>query len=181
MPPADDFGGGASIAIRHAAPSHEDTVTRVGYAGNSGFSERAGEYGRTGVTAGSVPRIRQQAGMILVPRIALPCAISPQQEGRALDCIVSTHADAGIAVHKTTAASMSNATFLPQCIVGVSQFQLQVSMTGLEVGVSLITFRETWRSWAIRDASFPDELRNFAVRNPSALAITETTLRFFIQ
>ena len=143
MLPADDFGGGASIVIRHPAPAVADSLTRVGYAGNSGFSECSGENGRTGVTAGAVPRIRQQAGMILIPRIALPCAISPQQEDRALDCIVSTHADAGIAVHRTTAASVSNATFLPQCIVEVSQFQLQVSMTGLEVGVLLITPGET--------------------------------------
>jgi len=154
MPPADDLGGGASIATRHPAPSVAASITWVGYGTNNGFSECSGENGPTGVTAGSVPRIRQQAGMILIPRIALPCAISPQQEGRALDCIVSTHADAGIAVHETTAASMSNATFLPQCIVGVSQFQLQVSITGLKVGVSLITSRQAWRSLTARDASF---------------------------
>ena len=56
--------------------------------------------------------------------IVPPRAISPQQFARALDCIVSTKADTGIAVHKTTVASMSNATFLLQCILVVSQFQL---------------------------------------------------------
>jgi len=76
------------------------------------------------VTAGSAARIRQQAGIILMPSIVPPFAISPQQAPRASDCIVSTQADTGIAVHKTTAASMSNATFLPQCILVVSQFQL---------------------------------------------------------
>jgi hypothetical protein len=124
MPPARGFGGGVSRALRHPEPGVADRSRLVGYGTNSGFSECPGENGRTGVTAGSVPRIRQQAGFILMPRFAPSCAISPQQEGWALDCIVSTQADAGIAVHKTTAASMCNATFLPQCMVVVSQIQL---------------------------------------------------------
>jgi len=124
MSPAENLGGGASITFRHPASRVADGITLVGYATNSSFSECSGENGGTGVTAGSVPRIRQQAGTIFIPCIVPPCAISPQQEGRAVDCIVSTHADAGIAVHKTTAASTSDATFLPQCIVGLSQFQL---------------------------------------------------------
>jgi hypothetical protein len=124
MPPAEDLGGGASRALRHPASGVADRSKLVGYATSSGFGECSGENGGTGVRAGSVPRIRQQAGFILMPRIVPSCAISPQQAGRALDCIVSTQADAGVAVHKTTAASMSNATFLPQCIEVVSQFQL---------------------------------------------------------
>jgi hypothetical protein len=124
MAPGEDLGGGASRALCHPASVAAGRSKRIGYATNSGFSECSGENGGTGVTAGSVPRIRQQVGCILIPRIAPPCAISPQQTGRALDCIISTQADAGIAVHKTAAASMSNATFLPQCIVEVSQFRL---------------------------------------------------------
>ncbi len=77
-----------------------------------------------------------------MPRMALPCAISSQQAARALDCIVSTHADAGIAVHKTTAANTSNAAFFPQCMQTVSRFQLKVSTSRLPVCVSLITFAE---------------------------------------
>jgi len=118
--PAEDFGGGVSRALRHAASVVADRSKLVGYATNSGFSECSGENGGTGATAGSAARIRQQAGIILVP----PFAISPQQAPRASDCIVSTQADTGIAVHKTTAASMSNATFLPQGILVVSKFQL---------------------------------------------------------
>ena len=118
--PAEDFGGGVSRALRHAASVVADRSKPVGYATKSGFSECSGENGGTGATAGSAARIRQQAGIILVP----PFAISPQQAPRASDCIVSTQADTGIAVHKTTAASMSNATFLPQGILVVSKFQL---------------------------------------------------------
>ena len=118
--PAEDFGGGVSRALRHAASVVADRSKLVGYATNSGLSECSGENGGTGATAGSAARIRQQAGIILVP----PFAISPQQAPRASDCIVSTQADTGIAVHKTTAASMSNATFLPQRILVVSKFQL---------------------------------------------------------
>jgi len=118
--PAEDFGGGVSRALRHAASVVADRSKLVGYATNSGLSECSGENGGTGATAGSAARIRQQAGIILVP----PFAISPQQAPRASDCIVSTQADTGIAVHKTTAASMSNATFLPQGILVVSKFQL---------------------------------------------------------
>jgi hypothetical protein len=121
MPPAEDLGGGASITLRHPALGAAGGIRLFGFATNSGFSECSGENGGTGVTAGSVPRMRQQAGIILIPCIVKPCAISPQQEGRALACIVSTQADAGSAVHKSTAASMSNATFLPQCIIGMSQ------------------------------------------------------------
>jgi len=124
MPPAEGFGGGASRTWRHPAAEVADRSRLVGYATNSGFSECSGENGGTGVTAGSVSRIRQQAGVILMLSIVPPRAISPQQFARALDCIVSTQADTGIAVHKTTVASMSNATFLLQCILVVSQFQL---------------------------------------------------------
>jgi hypothetical protein len=124
MRPAEDLGGGASRALRHPAPVVADRSKLVGYATNSGFSECSGENGETGVTEGFIPWIRQQAEFIFMPRIPPSCAISPQQVGRALDCIVSTQADAGIAVHKTTAASMSNATFLPQCIEVLSQFQM---------------------------------------------------------
>ena len=124
MPPAEGFGGGASRTLRHPAAEVADRSRLVGYATNSGFSECSGENGGTGVTAGSVSRIRQQAGVILMLSIVPPRAISPQQFARALDCIVSTQADTGIAVHKTTVASMSNATFLLQCILVVSQFQL---------------------------------------------------------
>jgi len=124
--PAEDFGGGVSRALRHAASVVADRSKLVGYATNSGFSECSGENGGTGATAGSAARIRQQAGIILMPSpsIVPPFAISPQQAPRASDCIVSTQADTGIAVHKTTAASMSNATFLPQRILVVSKFQL---------------------------------------------------------
>lgn len=121
--PAEDLGGGDSRALRHPASGVADRSKLVGYATSRGFSGCSGENGGTGVTAGSVPRIRQQAGCILMPCIVPSCVISPQQAGRALDCIVSTQADAGIAVHKTTAASMRNATFLHQCIIGLSQFQ----------------------------------------------------------
>jgi hypothetical protein len=124
MPPADDLGGGASMTFRHPSPGVADGIRLIGFSTNSGFSECSGENGGTGVTAGAVPRIRQQAGIIFIPRMVPPCAISPQQAERALDCITSTQADAGSAVHKTTAASRSNATFLPQYIIGVSQFQL---------------------------------------------------------
>ena len=122
--PEDDFGGGAFRVMRHPAPAVGDRSTLTGFTTKSGFRECSEENGETGVTAGSVPWIRQQAGFILMPRIALSCAMSPQQEGCVLDCIVSTQADTGIAVHKTTAARISNVTFLPQCIVSVSQFQL---------------------------------------------------------
>ena len=122
--PAEDFGGGVSRALRHAASVVADRSKLVGYATNSGLSECSGENGGTGATAGSAARIRQQAGIILMPSIVPPFAISPQQAPRASDCIVSTQADTGIAVHKTTAASMSNATFLPQRILVVSKFQL---------------------------------------------------------
>jgi hypothetical protein len=123
MPPAEDLGGGASITFRHPASGVANRSRLVGHATKSGCNECSGENGRTGVTAGSVPRMRQHAGFILMPRIVPFCAISPQQAARALDCIVSTQADAGIAVHKTTAASMSNASFLPQCMEVLSQFQ----------------------------------------------------------
>lgn len=128
MPPADDLGGGASRALRHPEPEVADRPKLGGYATNNGLSVRSGETGGTGATAGAVPRIRQQAGMILVPRFAPPCAISPQQEGRAVDCIASTQADAGIAVHKTATASTSNANFLPQCIVGVPSSTLSIHL-----------------------------------------------------
>ena len=124
MPPADDLGGGVSRALRHPAAAMSDRSKLVGYATNNGFSVCSGESGGTGATAGCVSRIWQQAGIILIPRIVPPCAISPQQEGCALDCIKSTQAGAGSAVHKTTAANMSNAIFLLQCIVGVSPFRL---------------------------------------------------------
>jgi hypothetical protein len=94
------------------------------------------------VTAAAVAWIRQQAGVIFMPRMLPSCAISPQQEGRALDRIVSTQAAAGIAVHKTTAARMSNATFLPQCMNVVSRFQPKVSTRALSMRVSRVTFPE---------------------------------------
>jgi len=77
-----------------------------------------------------------------MPGIA-PWAIPSQHAGRALGCIVRTHADTGIAVHRTTAASTSNAIFLPQCMKVVSQFQLRVSTHALCAGVSLVTPRST--------------------------------------
>jgi hypothetical protein len=61
---------------------------------------------------------------MLMLRIVPACAISPQQVGRAVDCIVSRHAEAGIAVQKTTAANIRSATFLPQFMVVVILFQL---------------------------------------------------------
>lgn len=122
--PAEDFGGGASTTFRHPALVITDLSKLVGYVPRSGLSECSGENAGTGATAGLVPWIRQQEGFILMPLIAPSFAISPQQEGRALDCIRSTQADAGIAVHETTTASISNASFLPQCMIVVSQFHL---------------------------------------------------------
>ncbi len=120
--PAEDFGGGASRTLRLPASVVAGRSKLVGDVTSSGLSECSGENGGTGVTAGFVPWMRQQAGIIFAPCVMSLCAISTQQAARALDCIVSTQADTGIAVHKTTAASRSNATFLPQCIVEVSQF-----------------------------------------------------------
>ena len=81
------------------------------------------------MTAGIVPRIWQQEGCMLMPRVIpvcdMPaCAISPQQAGGELVCIVSTQAETGIAVHKTATASISNAIFLPQLTLVVSQVHL---------------------------------------------------------
>lgn len=122
--PADDLGGGASTTFRHPAFAVTDLSRLVGYVTQSGLSERSGENAGTGATAGLVPWIRQQEGFILMPGIAPSFAISPQQEGRASACIRSTQAEAGIAVHETTTASISNASFLPQGMIVVSQFHL---------------------------------------------------------
>jgi hypothetical protein len=61
------------------------------------------------MTAASVPGIRQKARIILIPRIVRACAISPQQECRALDRIVSTQADAGT-LYAYLPATRSNTT-----------------------------------------------------------------------
>jgi hypothetical protein len=98
--------------------------------------------------------MRQQAGMILIPCIAPPCAISSQHAGRALDCIASTQADAGIAVHETTAASINNATFLPQCIVIVSSSSSQYPSPGSQAGVSSVTPRKLRDRDTARGVSF---------------------------
>lgn len=141
--PAEVLGGGASSALCHPALRVAERSKLAGYATNSGFSDCSGEYGGIGERAGSVPWTRQQAGSIFMPGIAPSCAIPSQQAGRALDCIVRTQADTGMAVHRITAASMSNATFLPQCMKVVSQFQLKVSTHALRVRVSLVTFQKS--------------------------------------
>jgi hypothetical protein len=76
------------------------------------------------VTAASLPRIWQHEASMPIPRIVQSRAILRQHAGRALGCIASRQADAGSAVHKTTAASISNAPFLPQFMLVVSHVQL---------------------------------------------------------
>jgi hypothetical protein len=84
---------------------------------------------------------------------------------------VRTHADTGMAVHRITAASISNATFLPQCMKVVSQFQFRVSTQALRAGVSLVTPRagqpteicpgcERWA--AMRRAVRQDRIRTYS-------------------
>jgi hypothetical protein len=72
----------------------------------------SGEKGGAGVTAGVVPRIWQQEGSTLRLRGAPSLGIPSQQVGLALDGISSMHAEAGMALHRTTAANTSNAAFL---------------------------------------------------------------------
>jgi len=125
MRPAGDLGGGASRALRQPATGVADRSRLDGQATSSGLSECSGENGGTGVTAASMLPVWQQDALLSVPRMPHFWAMLRwQHAGGAPGCIASRQADAGRAVHKTTVASISNANFLPQRIVVVSQFQL---------------------------------------------------------
>jgi hypothetical protein len=130
MRPAGDLGGGDSRALRQPATGVAERSRLVGQVTSSGLSECSGENGRTGVTAESMLPVWQQDALLSAPcmphfwAMLLWAMLRRQHAGGAPGCIASRQTDAGRAVHKTTVASISNANFLPQRIIVVSQFQL---------------------------------------------------------
>jgi hypothetical protein len=115
--PGKNLGGGASRALRQPAPGAAvgSRAARCGI--KASLCIRWEEKGETGVTAAFLPWNWQQGASMLMPFIGQSCAMPRQQADRPAGCTVSRQADAGIAAHRATTASISNAPFLLQFMV----------------------------------------------------------------
>ena len=95
------------------------TGKRAGWDTKASFCECSEEYGRIGEIAGSCWGAWQHRPFAFIADESQAVTIPRQHACCAIGCMARKQADAGIAIHRTTIASISNAPFLPlpTCIV----------------------------------------------------------------